>query len=430
MISRFKFLKIFFVLIAISSVYLAVNLRWGGDEKWMRIVQTDGRGYYGHLPAIFIYNLSYDFSYKIENEKVFPKEYYVRHQDDYSFNKYYLGTAIMQSPFFLMAHFTSYLADKPMDGYSKLYFKFINLATIFYLVIGLWFMAKFMSLYRIKELYIIISLAAIFFGTNLFFYSIYESSMSHVYSFSLFSAFAYYAHLFFYRFRKRYIVYLGAIVGLIIIVRPINAVILLSLPFFAGRWDVLKLGFEKIRVNPLALSLGLFAGFFFIFLQLLEYKIGTDHWYIYTYTTEGGFDWSGKNIINFLFSYKKGAFLYTPMFLVAILLSIYSFKENKFRFIAWISFIFIAIYVLSAWTQWWYGGSFSSRVMVDFLPFFALPIGFGIQSIKTPWKKITIISLVALVIVLCLIQTYQYHTAIFHYVDMDKDWYWRVFLKF
>lgn len=410
---------------------MAVNIRWGGDLKWMRIVQADGRGYYGNLPAIFIYDLSYNFFFDVEDQKMTcPKYVYMKFtKDGKAYNKYYLGTAVLQAPFFLMAHFTSYLAGEPMDGYSKLYFKFIHLGGIFYLVLGLWFLARFLSFYGIKEVYILLTIIFILFGTNLLYYGVYENSLSHVYSFFLMSAFAYYAHRFFYRFRKRQIIYLGALLGLIVIVRPINGIIIFSLPLIAGRVDMLKLGWEKIRTNPLAVSLGIIGGFVFIFMQLLVYKVGTGHWFIFSYENESGFIWSGANIYNFLFSYKKGLFLYTPMYLVSMILGFYFLPKNRFRYFALLGFLIFVIYMVSAWWQWWYGGSFSSRVMVEYLPFFALPIAFALNTIKNRYKLIGLLTLLIAITLLCILQTAQFHYGLIHFVDMDKEWYWRVFLK-
>lgn len=424
-----KYLKHFLFIVSVIVLYMAVNIRWGGDEKWMRIVQADGRGYYGNLPAIFIYDLSYNFFYEVEDVKMtVPKYNYVRGFKDHMYNKYYLGTAIMESPFFLTAHLASHIFNKPTDGYSKLYFKFINISSIFYLILGLWFLGRFLRYYHINEITMLLILTFILFGTNLLYYSVYESSLSHVYSFSLFSAFAYYAHKFFHYFRKRYIIYLGAILGLVVVVRPINGILILSLPIFAGSTEMMKLAIEKIRINLFPLLLGVIAGSLFIFAQLLVYKIGTGHWFIYTYQHESGFDLDGRNFIPFLFSYKKGLFLYTPMYLISMLLGLFFLFKNKFRYLSWLLFLLFSIYILSSWHVWYYGGSFSSRVMVEFLPFFALPLGVALSKIKSLYGRIPLITLLVLTTIFCLFQMYQFDHGLIHYAEMTKEDYWRVFL--
>ena len=393
------------MLIAAISTYSAVNIRWGGDTAWMRIIQGDGRGYYAHLPAIFIYDLSYKFYEEVEDAKLTIAKYnYTRATSERLYNKYYLGTAIMQTPFFLMGHFVSWLADKPMDGYSKLYFKFIHLGGIFYCVLGLWFLSRFLSYYKLKEWQIVLVILFTFFGTNLLYYTVLENSLSHVYSFALFSAFAFYGHKFFHHFRKRYIVYLGALLGLIVVVRPINGLIIFALPLLAGSKEMLLLALEKLRKNALALSLGVFGGLLFVFAQLLVYKIGTGNWIINSYLNETGFNFSGSHIYPFLFSYKKGMFLYTPMYLFAMLMSFYFYARNRLRFFSLFLFLWLVIYALSAWHQWWYGGSFSARVMVEYLPFYALPLGYALTKIKNKYKMAAFIALGVLISVVCIIQ--------------------------
>jgi hypothetical protein len=430
LIRNYKALRITLLLIAAITTYSAINIRWGGDLRWMRIIQGDGRGYYGNLPAIFIYDLSYTFFWEVEDKKMtIPKYYYVKNTSGHNYNKYYLGTAIMQAPFFFMGHFVSWMADKPMDGYSKLYFKFIHLGGIFYAILGLWFLSRFLSFYKLKEWQIIVVILFTYFGTNLLYYSLLENSLSHVYSFALFSAFAFYGHKFFHHFRKRYIAYLGALLGLIVVVRPLNGIIIFALPLLAGSKEMLILGIEKLRKNALAISLGTLAGLLFVFAQLLVYKVGTGSWFINSYDQETFFNLTGSNIYPFLFSYKKGMFLYTPMYLFAMLMSFYFFAHNKLRFYSLLLFLWIVIYALSSWWQWWYGGSFSARVMVEYLPFYALALGYALTKIKNKYKKVAFLTLGTLITIFCIIQTIQAHYGLIHYVDMDKEWYWRVFLK-
>ncbi|MBN2747322.1 MAG: hypothetical protein JXR34_11405 [Bacteroidales bacterium] len=429
MLFRKNYLRIFLFIITVIAIWIAVSSRWSG-EKWQQIVQADGRGYYGHLPAAFIYDFTYSFHLPVEIEKLEFDYVYIKPDKNGNFyNKYYVGTAVLQAPFFLIAHGVSYLADKPMDGYSKLYFKFFHLGGIFYLILGLWFLAKFLRNYSTNILHILLTLTFVYYGTNLFYYSLYESSLSHLYSFTLFSAFAYFAHRFYHNFRPWQIVVLGFLMGLIVIVRPINAIVILSLPLIAGSKETFFNGFKRLKTNPLMLSAGLLTGIAVIFIQLLEYKLGTGNWWIFSYTNESGFNWSGAHIIPFLFSYKKGLFLYTPMYLLIIFLSFKMLKINRFQFISWLFFVFVSIYVLSAWWQWWYGGSFSSRVMVEYLPFFALALILSFEFIKNMKIKGLIIGLLSIFTVICVIQTIQFHYGLIHFVDMDKDWYWRVFLK-
>ena len=43
------------ILIGIISIWVSSNLSWG-DERPQSIIEADGKGYYSHLPALFIFN--------------------------------------------------------------------------------------------------------------------------------------------------------------------------------------------------------------------------------------------------------------------------------------------------------------------------------------------------------------------------------------
>jgi len=85
-------------------------------------------------------------------------------------------------------------------------------------------------------------------------------------------------------------------------------------------------------------------------------------------------------------------------------------------------------YIFSSWWMWYYGGSFSSRVYVEYLPFFALATALGLQQIKTDKRKTVAIGMLFLIIALCQVQSYQYRYYDIHYGDMTKEKYWKVFL--
>jgi hypothetical protein len=95
----------------------------------------------------------------------------------------------------------------------------------------------------------------------------------------------------------------------------------------------------------------------------------------------------------------------------------------------WLGFFALITYVFSSWWMWFYGGSFSSRVYVEYLPLFMLILGFAFRDINEQWKKNILGISLFLVIVLCQIQSYQYRYYIIHYSEMTQEKYWDNFLK-
>jgi len=289
-------------------------------------------------------------------------------------------------------------------------------------------MSRYLAALKIKDLYIIITLVAIAYGTNLFYYGIFENSLSHIYSFAVINMFVLYSHIYFKRQNPKLIIPLFIILGFILLVRPINVLVVLSLPFIAGKWEVLKSGIIALWESKIQTIIGIFITFLFVFIQLIIYKISSGDWVIDSYNDAHGFQFLNAHFFDFLVSYKKGLFLYTPIYLLALTGMIFVFKENIYRFIAFFAFLIIIVYVFSSWTNWWYGGSFSSRVMVEYLIFFAFALATALQKIRLKSIKMGFLIVLFALMVVCQIQTRQYGTLI-HWDSMTKDKYWEVFLK-
>jgi hypothetical protein len=108
---------------------------------------------------------------------------------------------------------------------------------------------------------------------------------------------------------------------------------------------------------------------------------------------------------------------------------IFMFKKQKWTMILTLLFFAFFTYIVSSWWNWWYGGSFSSRVYVDILVLFMLPLAFMIDAARKKLHKILLIAGLFLIIALCQIQTYQYRYYIIHWENMTKEKYWDNFLK-
>jgi hypothetical protein len=164
-------------------------------------------------------------------------------------------------------------------------------------------------------------------------------------------------------------------------------------------------------------------------IQLLVYKLATGHFIVYSYGEEG-FNFRSPHILDILFSYKKGLFLYTPIFFIASTIGLLAvLKRSKFEVITWMFFFLLITYVFSSWWMWYYGGSFSSRVYVEFIPFFMIPLALSLHYLKKGiWQKSYLI-LLTLLVMICQIQTFQYRYYYIHWSDMTKEKYWDVFLR-
>lgn len=419
-------------IILLIMTIVSSNLNWG-KTHWTNVIIADGKGYYAYLPAVFIYkDLNFGFFDEIEKEKYFNENKYYDYRastkDGKIINKYYCGTALAEMPFFLLAHLGSFLTENEMDGYSKLYPIFINIGALCYLLLGLFFLNALLKLYQVSEGNRAITLIAAVFGTNLFYYVAVEPSMSHIYSFTFITLFFYYAKQYFITYSSKTFLILGILVGMIVLIRPINGLVFFALPFVAGKLSTFKIAFSKLfsQKKPLLLGLLFFLGI--VSIQLLIYKISTGNFFVYSYQEEG-FNFLSPHFIDILFSYKKGLFLYTPVYLVALSGGYFLWKSNRFEFYTWFGFFCLITYVFSSWWMWYYGGSFSSRVYVDILSLFMVLLGISFQQIMSKLFKRLFLGVIILLILACQIQTYQYRYYQIHWVDMTQEKYWDVFLR-
>lgn len=419
------------IAIGIIVTMVSSNINWGRNY-WKNILESDAKGYYSYLPAIFIYqDLNFSFFDKIEKEKYPNKNTFYDYRSSFNgkvINKYYAGTALAQMPFFLMAHSLSYLTGNETDGYSKLYMIFVNLAAIFYLLSGLIFMNGILKNFELSDRNRAIVLFVSVFGTNLFYYTIGECGMSHVYSFAFVSMFAYYIQQFFNTHHNRYLYYIAFALGMVVFIRPINVLVLSFVPFLAGGFPMLKDGLKAMFLKPLNLLLAVLLFLGIAFIQLCIYKISTGSFFVYSYLDEG-FNFTNPQIINILFSYKKGLFLYTPVYLVSLFGLYYLYNKDKAQFLFWIVPFVSIVFVFSSWWNWYYGGSFSSRVFVEFIPFFMILLGLLLHFSVSKIKKWIVLSVLFLLVLICQIQTFQYRYNTIHWSEMTQEMYWDVFLK-
>lgn len=418
-------------IIVLFTVWVIANISLKKDYS-TGIIEADGKGYFAYLPAVFIYHdLNFGFFYDIERVKYYRENLYynyIRVQNNRIFNKYYAGTALAMAPFYLLGHAMTLITGSDPDGYSYWYTLMVHLGALFYLLAGLIAVRRLLRAYAVQEKYIAFTLGVLVFGTNLFYYTAVEFSMSHVYSFAFIAWFVYIAHRYFEKPKGSLIVISGLLLGVIALIRPVNLIILLSLPFIAGSKEKFMAGFKGLIDFKASTVTGIIACGVIGGLQLLIYKLQTGSFFVYSYQGEG-FNFLKPHIADVLFSYRKGLFIYTPILLIALTGFIYLYRQSRFS--AWWLAIFLIIltYMISSWHMWFYGGSFSQRVFIDFYTFFAILLAIAYQEMRPAALQKIFITFTFVLVLFCQFQTYQYRHMIIHWSDMNKEKYWEVMFK-
>ncbi len=384
--------SIIFILIFFVVAWLSViKHKNTGYFNYRSEVWADKAGYYIYLPATLIYHFDI---------KKFPPDidsktgggFWFEQNNQKLFTKYTYGIALLQLPFFTIAHIYAKAFHYQADGFSPPYQKMMNIGAAFYLALGLWFLflvlGKYFSVW-IRYFVVVFT----FIATNLLYYSIDETLMPHVYSFFLFSAFLYFLIKFIdnrenYQNAKslnhqiKYFALLSISASFAILIRPTN-ILFLSILLF---WDLgtLKNNLKerlKMLFNP-RLILIFFTTFFIVFLpQMLYWHYSTGSYFTYSYGNESFSYWKHPQLLEIWFSPNNGLFIYSPviiLFLAGIVIMI--FKRIPNGIYAGIMFFFIS-YLFASWHSWYFGCSYGQRSFIDYFPVLCIPFGYLTQLI-------------------------------------------------
>ncbi len=415
-------------LISLILFFYCWNVYWGG-KRWDAFFLSDSGGYYGYLPATFIYQ-DYSFSFI---EDITHKYFHGNTQYDFrssyhenKIDKWFCGTAIAITPFFLVAHLISTFSGNA-DGYTFWYAWALNIAAIFYCLVGLIALQRILRKFQMKESVINFVLSLIVFGTNLFYYSTSEPAMSHVYSFAFVNLFVLSVMNFIASGKTAHLLQTALLLGLIVIIRPVNVIVVSLVPFLAGSKKNLIRFFQVLFEKKRALIFSALLFSSVLFIQLIFYWLQTGEWFIYSYTGEQ-LNILQPHLNDFLFSYKKGLFVYLPLTVISLGGFIFLFRKNRFQFYALLGFLLMLLYIFSCWWNWWYGGSFGTRPVIEFLSVFAILFATALQDSTAGMKKIFVTLGIGCTLI-CLVQTYQYRYYFIHWDKMDKESYWKVFMR-
>ena len=420
--------------------------------SWDRSINSDGKGYYAYLPAIFIYHdLTYKFVESYES-KYYPadrsvfKEFRLQ-KDGKTINKCFPGLAILWLPFFLIAHLLSYFLGYPMDGYSLLYQYAISIAALMYLWLGCRFLMKLLIRLGASTNSAAFITFIIAIGTNIMYFVVVEDSMSHVYSFSLITLFLYYVYRYFQEQKGKYLILFSILYGLIILVRPPNGLIIMLIPLMywltnPSKSNPLPTIFHRLSsIQHPASSIqypassikysvsALLCLLFLLSLPLILWHSTTGHWLVYQYGEER-YHFLHPHFFSLLFSYNRGWFVYTPVALISIIGLFRIFQKNRTVFYWTTAFLLLFIYISSCWWMWYFASKCGQRIFIDFYAFIGILLFLLFESIKN--KKILNYFLVTILVLftgLNLFQNYQHSVFIFPATDLTQEIYWNSFSK-
>lgn len=327
-------------------------------------IYGDGNGYYSYTNALFFeHKLNFDPVYGFLSNFRGRNYIFSRVFWDTSYaqnglirqNPYLIGTGITWLPSMIFISAINYVFNLGASMSSLVYELGPGITGILLIIFGLFFLEKYLLNFFSKRTVFWVILTT-FFASNVFYYTTFEPALSHQPSFFLISFLLYWT----YRFKptKTNIFLLGALCGLLVIVRIADTILLIPvlyqikpkglyiLPFFAGftiavspQFCLQKLMYGSVFSNP-----------------YLTGQSGT--WQLDFFHT-----------LEYLFFPKRGLFFWSPIFLV----SLWGLIKSKSKTVL-VSILLLWL-VTSSWSAYLSAG-FGQRFSFSAAPYFALGLAY------------------------------------------------------
>ncbi len=415
----------------ILSLYRITNV---SDKE----ISWDVLGYYMPLPATFVHHdpLLNDVGwlYQVNDEKALTGTLYMISSNDEGEPMYFflLGMSFFYLPFFLFAHLYSLLEGLPADGFTSIYQYSLVIGGIFYTIVGLFFLRKNLRHFFSETITAVVMLILVF-ATNYIHHLTIKNLETVNVLFMLVNIVLWYTIKWHEDRQLKHMVFIGAGVTLMGLVKPSEVVIIL-LPLLWGIDSKTTLK-EKIKLvldhkEQLLITIG--AGLLIASPQMLYWLIKTGMPVYDSYKNPGvGLDLFSPHIMDVLFSFRKGWLIYTPVMLFALAGFPLIFKQNKKIFFATLVYFLVSFYIISSWSEWWYGAGFSNRPLITVYPVLAISLGYFLEFVTRKGRIWQIVFGVFILFFTFLnqFQWWKFRNYIIDPTRTTKDYYWSVFLK-
>lgn len=421
-------------LVLICSLLTVYRITRVSDRE----ISWDVLGYYLYLPSTFIYDQpmlnDYAWLEKINAEKDLTGTIYQVSTNDEGEPMYFflMGMSLIYLPFFLTGHGAAGVLGYPADGFSMPYQYAMVIGGILYTIIGLIFLRKNLRSFFSEQITTLVMIIIVF-GTNYIHHLTLKNLETVNMLFMLVNIILWNTIKWHETYKLKNLAVIGIASVLTALVKP-SEVFVLLLPLL---WNVTSwLSFKQKIVlfwqqrSQVMISAGL--GFLLALPQLLYWYFKTGHIIYDSYKNPGvGLDLFSPHILEILFSYRKGWLLYTPVMIFALVGWYFLFKSNRKIFLATAFYFLISFYIISSWSEWWYGAAFSGRPMITLYPVLAISLGYLLMYIKEKksFLKITTGTLILFFIFLNQFQWWQVRHGIIDLYRTTKEYYWAVFLK-
>jgi hypothetical protein len=394
-------------------------------------VRSDGFGYFIYLPAVVVHG-----DPSLERVAADCCGGRLRHGirrwpgTGRFTNQYPIGVAVLTAPVYAAVHALSLWSGLPADGFSPFYQHGAGLSAIVALGVGLVLLRRVLRR-TFSPAIVAVTLVLITLATNLVHYATWDPLYSHVYSFALICGLLYVVPAWYQAPTAGRSLLLGAIAGLIVLVRHPNALFLLLIPLYAiaSAGDLMpRARLVVSRWKPVLIAV---CGMLVMVLpQLALYRAQTGRWLVSAYGNQW-FDFAHPEIVDILFSVSKGLFFWSPI----LLLAVPGFFLMRGPLRAWRAAIVVVLvlhtYLLASWWDWQLGSSYGHRGFTDTLGLLALPLAASLEWVaRRPRVALPVAAFACAAIALSIAQMIQIWAGVMPMDDVSWSQYRRLFLRF
>jgi len=401
-------------------------------------ISWDVLGYYLYLPATFVHQdpLLKDITWlkKTNDEKKLAGTLYMVSQNEKGETMYFflMGMAILYLPFFFAGSLFSNLLGFPADVFSPPYQYAITIGCLFYSLVGLYFLRKILLQYFTEKI-VIVLLIIVVFGTNAIQYFTIDNTGTANILFMLTTLVVWFTIKWHQEQKSYQLILIGCFATFSVLVKP-SEVFIFLIPLIWNIYSFKSLQEKLILFYNNKLTILITAAVCLLILspQLLYWQHMTGHYIYDSYKNPGvGLDIYSPHIYEVLFSYRKGWLLYTPIMIFSLIGFKYLYQNNKKVFFAGFFYFIVSFYIISSWSEWWYGAAYSIRPLIATYPILAISLGYFIQFINER-KLIVNLGISSVVVVLIFFnqfQWWQYKNYVIDPYRTTKEYYWATFLK-
>jgi hypothetical protein len=415
------------LLIAMGLLYTRWYYSPSGNGYEVKVTTYDALGYYMYLPGTFIYNDLTQLDWFFEQDSIYQMAgggpFYQIHQHtngNYVF-KYFGGIALLQLPFFALAHQYALHSDYPADGFSPPYQYAIAYGNVIYGILA-FLLLRIVLLRYFTDRITAITLLLVAFATNLIQYISVDSGQSHGFIFRLYILVLYYTIKWHEKPRLFYALVAGWVIGMATMARPTEAIMVLIPILWNTQTKSASLAkWASVKQHKMHAYLAGVMGFVGLLPQLLYWKYASG-----SFVFDVGSKWTFLNPwFRVLIGFEKGWFIYTPI-TVFFIWGLFKLKEYPFKkSLLW--FGLLNIYIVISWWDWRYGGSYSTRALSQASGVYALGLAaFLTWAFSKKWKWI-VWPVGLYLIALNLFQVYQYNLGVLHYDHMNARYYQQIY---